>query len=186
MVNNAIYLALACGLIALAYGGFTAAWIMRQPDGNDRMREIAAAIQTGAKAYLNRQYATIGMVGVVLFIVIGLVPGLGWTTAFGFALGAIASGAAGYIGMNVSVRSHVRTAEAARPGIGPALEIALKGGAITGLLVVGLGRISLAGDFWYQLGSNPKMGEGVKPLIGLPFASSHISVFVRLGGDIVT
>src|SRR4029077_16576357 len=104
MVNNAILLALVCGVIALAYGGYTASWILRQPDGNDRMREIAAAIQTGAKAYLNRQYATIGVVGAILFLVIGLVPGLGWTTAMGFALGAIASGAAGYIGMNVSVR----------------------------------------------------------------------------------
>src|SRR5260221_6768691 len=110
MVNQAVLIALACGVIALIYGGVTAAWILRQPDGNDRMREIAAAIQTGAKAYLNRQYATIGIVGVVLFLVIGLVPGLGWITAFGFAIGAIASGAAGYIGMDVSVRSHMCTA----------------------------------------------------------------------------
>src|SRR6188768_235614 len=104
MVNQAILIALACGAIALIYGGVTASWILRQPDGNDRMREIAAAIQTGAKAYLNRQYTTIGIVGVIIFIVIGFVPGLGWDTACGFLIGAVASGAAGYIGMNVSVR----------------------------------------------------------------------------------
>src|SRR4030088_3363330 len=105
MLNNAILLALVCGVIALAYGGFTAMWILRQPDGNPRMREIAAAIQTGAKAYLDRQYTTIGVVGIVIFIILGFVPGLGWITACGFAIGAIASGAAGYIGMNVSVRA---------------------------------------------------------------------------------
>ena len=186
-VDHAVLFALVCASVAILYGLYLTWWLLKQPAGNERMREISRAVQEGAAAYLRKQYTTIAVVAIVPFLLLGFYNDLGWGTAIGFLVGATLSAAAGFIGMNVAVRSNVRTAEAAREGVAPAFRVAFRAGSVTGLLVVGLGLLGVAVYYWILtgwIGNSPE--SAVDDLVGLAFGGSLISVFARLGGGIFT
>src|ERR1700712_2333012 len=190
LAEHNVLVALVCGLAAVAYGLYLSSWVLKQSPGNERMREIQAAIQEGANAYLNRQYRTVGVVAIVIAALLLLAntvtSTLGWKEAVGFLIGALLSSAAGYIGMNVAVRANARVAEAARRGIAPAFDVAFKGGTVTGILVVGLGLLGVAGYYGALRAGGVDETDAVRALVGLSFGGSLISVFARLGGGIFT
>ena len=179
LTDGGVIIALACAGAAVLYGILTTRWLLAKSPGNERMQEISAAVQEGAKAYLNRQYTIIGVIGIVLAVV--LLIALNVRVAIGFIIGGSFSAAAGFIGMNVSVRMNARVAEAARGGIPPALDVAFKGGAVTGLLVAGLALLGVAGYFGVLILAGETRKQAVDALIGLGFGGSLISVFARLG-----
>src|SRR5690349_21552068 len=186
-MHHAVLFALLCAGAAIVYGLGLTSWLLGRPAGTERMQEIARAVQEGAAAYLRRQYTTVAVVAIVPFLLLGLYNRLGWGAAVGFLIGAAFSAAAGFIGMNVAVRSNVRTAEAARSGLPPALDVAFRAGSVTGLLVVGLGLLGVAGYYWVLTGwLNHTEHSAIKDLVGLAFGGSLISVFARLGGGIYT
>src|ERR671930_2409150 len=185
--DHAVLFALLCAGAAVVYGLGLTRWLLTRPAGNPQMQEIARAVQEGAAAYLRRQHSTIAVVAIVPFLLLGLYHKLGWGTAVGFLIGAVLSAAAGFIGMNVAVRSNVRTAEAARHGLPPALNVAFRAGSVTGLLVVGLGLLGVAGYYLLLVRViNHSQDSAIRDLVGLAFGGSMISVFARLGGGIYT
>jgi K(+)-stimulated pyrophosphate-energized sodium pump len=182
-----VLFALVCSGVAIAYGIWLTVWLLGRPEGNERMKEIAKAVQEGAAAYLRRQYMTIAAVSIVPFLLLGFYNKLGWGTAIGFLVGAILSAGAGFIGMNVAVRANLRTAEAARGGLKPALNVAFRAGSVTGMMVVGLALFGVAGYYWVLTGwLDNSADSAIHDLIGLAFGGSLISVFARLGGGIYT